>query len=449
VALARIAGLELDDWQQWLLDESLAEASTRPPRWSAFEVAVLVGRQNGKGSVLEARQLAGLFLVRERLQVHTAHEFKTCFEHFLRIVGLIESTPDLDSQVMRVRRGAGEQAVELRSGERLRFLARSGGSGRGMAGDCVYLDEAFALTAAMMGALLPTLSARPNPQVWYTSSAPMATSTVLHDVRKRGLAGVSPRLFMAEWGGAIDVDVEDRDVWYASNPALGIRITEEAVEAELDALRSTPEEFARERLGVPQEPLTHSSRLMVSAHQWVPLADPRSEIVGAPVLGVDVAPEGSSSAIGVAGVRRDGVGHVEVIDVRPGTAWVADRLAGIVERQLPVAVGVDASGPVQMLVPELRRVCASAGVKLVEVTSRAYAAACADFVQAVQDRRLAHLGQAWLDDTVAAGRRRDYGDGWMWDRRVGVDISPLVAVTVARRVAASEPVESVPLMAWR
>ena len=31
--------------------------------WSAFEVGVNVPRQNGKGGIIEARELAGLFLL--------------------------------------------------------------------------------------------------------------------------------------------------------------------------------------------------------------------------------------------------------------------------------------------------------------------------------------------------------------------------------------------------
>jgi hypothetical protein len=111
IDLAALAGLRLDEWQQWLLLESLQ--TQRDGRWSAFEVAALVPRQNGKGGFLEARQLYGLFLGGEQLAVHTAHEFKTCFEHFLRMVALVENTPELDRRVARIRRGAGEQSIEL------------------------------------------------------------------------------------------------------------------------------------------------------------------------------------------------------------------------------------------------------------------------------------------------------------------------------------------------
>ena len=66
-----------------------------------------------------------------------------------------------------------------------------------------------------MRALLPTLSARPNPQLWYTSTEGVGErSSKLGSLRKRGIAG-DPSLFYAEWSagekaqfdaGEIDLD---------------------------------------------------------------------------------------------------------------------------------------------------------------------------------------------------------------------------------------------------
>src|ERR1035441_6198666 len=58
--LAAAAGLYLDDWQRWVLDQGLGRRDDR--MWAAFEVALIVSRQNGKGSILEALALAALFL---------------------------------------------------------------------------------------------------------------------------------------------------------------------------------------------------------------------------------------------------------------------------------------------------------------------------------------------------------------------------------------------------
>lgn len=55
------------------------------------------------------------------------------------------------------------------------------------------------LDASKVGATLPVLSARPNPQVIYTASAGLRVSTQLARVRRRGIAGGSRALFFAEW----------------------------------------------------------------------------------------------------------------------------------------------------------------------------------------------------------------------------------------------------------
>ena len=48
-----------------------------------------IPRQNGKGEVLIARELFGLFELGERKVIHTAHEFKTSAEHFHRLEAVI------------------------------------------------------------------------------------------------------------------------------------------------------------------------------------------------------------------------------------------------------------------------------------------------------------------------------------------------------------------------
>ena len=47
------------------------------------------------------------------------------------VAAMIEDNPEFDSQVSRIRTAAGAEAVELKDGKRLRFVARSSGSGRG------------------------------------------------------------------------------------------------------------------------------------------------------------------------------------------------------------------------------------------------------------------------------------------------------------------------------
>ena len=250
VELAASVGLVLDPWQAHVLDRSLGERGDG--KWSAFEVGLIVSRQNGKGTILEARELAGLFLFGEELILHSAHEFKTASDAFRRIAATVQDNRQFSRHVKRIRTANGSEMIELKSGQRLRFVARSAGSGRGFSADVVILDEAYELGDKEMEALLPTLSARPNPQVWYASTAGNPYSVQLGRVRERGLKGNDPSLAFFEWSAGEDDDAADPATWAKANPGLGIRITEEYVRREQASL--SPEGFARERLSIGDYP---------------------------------------------------------------------------------------------------------------------------------------------------------------------------------------------------
>ena len=433
----------LDDWQAWVLEMSLAEQDDG--LHSAFEVGVEVGRQNGKGSIMEARQLAGLYLLGEQLQVHTAHEFRTTFEHFLRITRLIESSPALDRKVMRIRRGAGEQAVELKTGERLRFIARSSGGGRGFSGDTVYLDEAFAVTEQMMGALIPSLSARPNPQYWMLSSAPTASSKVLHAMRARAAKGESPRLFYAAWCNEQGTDPDDWDAIARANPALGGRISPEFIEAERAAMPLP--EFLRERLGIP-DPLPEDSAARdpkIPADAWAATVTYDSVPInpGEIVLAFDVSPGGEWSSVAIAaGSLTDP--YVEVIEHQAGTGWLPGRLVELVQKWQPTSLICNSGGPAGSVVGAVIHAMRQAGISsdlLHQSTFGEMKQACGAFYADVVEGRLRRPpNQGPLDNAAADAAERRLGESWAWDRRnATVPISPLVAVTLARSLLGDKP----------
>lgn len=424
VELAEAVGLHLDPWQRHVLDVALGERADS--KWSAFEVGLWVSRQNGKGSVLEALELANLFLFDAELILHSAHEFKTAQEAFRRVLFLVENSDHLRKRVARVRTSHGEEGIELTTGARLRFVARSTGSGRGFSGDLVILDEAYNLGAEQMAALLPVLSARPNPQIWYTSSAAMASSTQLHRVRQRALAGGDARLCYFEWSAEESDDPADPDVWAQANPALGIRIEPEFVASEMAAMPL--EVFRRERLGIPDAAPIVSNEVIIPEGAWAACEDAASVAAGPLVFAVDVTPSREWSSVCAASLRPDGRVHVEVVARAKGVSWVPDWLAERVAVHKPLGVVLDPSGPAGTLVPDL----AARKVDVVLTGARDMAQACGRFLDAVLEGRLAHIGQEPLSEAVAGARRRTLGDAWAWARRdTSVDLSPLVGVTLA------------------
>jgi phage terminase large subunit-like protein len=425
IELAALAGLQLHPWQQYVLREAMGE---RPDAsWAAFEVGLIVPRQNGKGSILEALELAWLFLsdpdAPPPLILHSAHEFKTAAEAFRRVRDLIEGSQTLAKQVRIIRTGSGAESIELNSGARLKFVTRTSKSGRGFSADLVVIDEAYNLSDESLAAILPTLSARPNPQIWYTSSAGMADSDALRRVRERGQRGFDPSLAYFEWSAEDGADLDDRTAWAQANPSMGLQIRESFVAAERAALPA--EEFARERLGLWADRAAGTEAIDRAA--WTALADPDAERGRTPAFGVATAPDRSWAAIAVAWRRPDGHAHVMLADYRPTAGWVTDRAADLRATWGGRAV-VDT---------------ASRGLVIdaIEPGPAEQARAHNALSDAVTAGTVRHGNEPALNTSVRASRWRSTTDSRVLDRKGTADISPLVAAALALHglaVAATE-----------
>lgn len=425
IRLAAAAGLDLDPWQQLVLEGGLGERADG--QWQARDVGLIVPRQNGKGAILEALELAALFLFGDRLILHTAHEMKTAKNHYERMQGLIRRTPFLEARVKQWRNSNEEISIELHDGAKLRFIARSTGSGRGFSAHRLVLDEAMILSPETMGALLPTLSVAPNPQVWYAGSAGLETSQQLARLRERGLQGDDPGLAYFEWSAEDHADLDDHHAWATANPALGLRLPPEAVHSERTSLPEV--QFARERLGIWAQV---GGDAVIDDVSWAKIVDSTSQLAEPAALSIDINPERTVASIGAASHRSDGLTHVEVIENRAGTAWVVERVANLCSGRGITGVVIDSAGPAGAL----KQALAARGVPLVEVSAREYAQACGAFFDAVQAETIRHRGQLDLAAAVDAGRKRQLGDAWAWHRRnARSDITPLVAATLALHLA--------------
>jgi hypothetical protein len=431
-----MAGLDLDPWQQFVLVNALGE---RPDgKWAATEVGVEVPRQNGKGGILEGRELTGLFILGERLIIHSAHEFATALEAFRRLLELIESTPDFDRRVKRVSRAHGEEGVELKGGQRIRFKTRTKGGGRGFSADCLILDEAMVIPEAMYGATLPTLAARPNPQVWLTGSAVdqeiMEHGRVFARTRARALKGDDPALAYFGWSPPVDHPDEltpemacDPEVWAQANPGLGIRITSGHIQMEQRSM--DPRTFAVERLGVGDWPSPDgTAQRVIDMDVWASRLDARSQVAGTVCFAFDVSPDRGWSSIGVSGLRSDGLDHVEVVERRRGTDWVVDRLVELKAAHSPGAIVCDQKSPAMSLVKAL----SNAGVEVRTTSTAEYTQACGAFYDAVDQGTVRHIGADVLTVAIKGAAKRQVGDVWAWSRTAsGVDITPVVVSTLA------------------
>lgn len=433
VDLAASAGLILDPWQAFVLRHSLGERGDG--RWSAFEVGLVVARQQGKGAVLEARELFGLVLAGEKQVVHTAHELKTSMKHFKRLVRLLDGSDDLRKRVKKVINSNGKEGLEMVNGAVLECIARTKGAGRGFTGDLVVLDEAYALIEEQMEASMPTMLAVDNAQVWYTSSPPLDAESgrVLMRLRDRGEKGGAKRLAWFDYGlaGTLDrldgIDLDDRANWDAALPSFRSgRVREEGVLVLRDVLSDVG--FAREVLGMwPPKPETGGFRIIPEVF-WQDACDPKSAIDGRPAFGVYVPPDREVAAISVAGARPGSGRHVELIDLFTGTAKVVGRLVEL-EKHNPSVIVIDDKS----LADEAEK----AGLVVHRANVTDVVTGCQLFFDGVAGadstgRDLRHIGQKDLTDAVAGAVKRKVGGSWAWERHdVAVGVSPLAAASLA------------------
>ena len=295
-----LVGFELDDWQRTVIEGSCGVR--HDGKWASKRVGINVPRQNGKGGILELVELTALFTWGSDLIIHSAHEFITSQKHSARVWSLVERTPKLLHQVYRQRLVGthGQEAVKLNDGRMLEFRSRTKAGGRGFSCDFLFLDEAMILPEDALAALLPTLRARPNPQIWYTGSA------VDQERDKYGMVftrlridAIERKSDMAyfEWSLPYDhpdemteEDYASEDAMWQSNPAFGIRIFREHFDMENDALDRRSSAVELYGVGDYPDPNAHADR-PISPEQWAECEDKTSEIVSGLCLAVDVSPE--------------------------------------------------------------------------------------------------------------------------------------------------------------
>jgi hypothetical protein len=470
------AGFEPDAEQMMILDAIFALG---PDGYSAaFEIAAICTRQNLKTAAFEMAALGWLFLTDEELVIWSAHLFSTAEKTFAHLEKVISNHKPFHKRLARngFSHGNGDESIKLKTGGELAFRTRNKDNARGLTGSKVILDEAYALQDQHMGALMPTMAASPDGQVLYGSSAGMARSAVLRDIRDRGRPGGDESLAYYEWcapdpaevcaagdacmhaRNAVGCGCDKPELWQLSNPAStprryvrsGMGPPRIRLQTMAKERRSMPpHEFGREFMGWWDQPVEGMSPITTAA--WERTLDQTSKAVDPVSLAVAISLDRSMSAIGVAGWRPDGKAHVELIEHRPGTGWTLRRLVELAEKYNPCCVILRPDSPAgafekQMTSPPApgklsrfavkpepgRKTLQDGQIQLHLTTSREYAQSCGSFADAVVNESLRQIGQKPLDDAVEGARTHESAGAWIWwPKDSPADITPVEAVTLA------------------
>ena len=323
--ILRSGGLLLDPWQNIVVCDWMA--MTPDGKWVCKTCGGSVARQNGKTGLIEGRAEAGMILYNEQV-LYTAHLQKTATETFEEMASFFD-TPKLRKYLKDIKTALGREQIILRSGARVKFLARTRNGGRGQHGDLLIFDEAQELDDEQQASFLPAISASLNPQTIYvgTPPSPDVTGTVFRRIRDVAIAGDTKATAWFEFSVDEIGDVTDRSRWALTNPALGRRILETTIEGEQEQMDQ--DTFARERLGWWTPVVESREDYAIPKEAWDACKSDEPKPEGKTAYGVKFSVDGSEVCLCGAVIPQDGPARISLIERRPmgvGTQWLADWL---------------------------------------------------------------------------------------------------------------------------
>lgn len=412
-------GCKLDPWQQLVLDCWLGK--DEEGRYTVTSAGLSVPRQNGKNVDLEAREFFGLVVSGEKI-LHTAHQVRTSKKSFRRLAAMFTDKrhPEITDIVKNIRYTNGEECIELDNGGAIEFSARSRQAARGFDGiSLVVFDEAQELTDDQIEAIMATLSASSTGtrQIIYTGTPPYpgCPGTVFRRRRTTCMTDPSPHDCWHEWsvdGDNVEkINADDTSLWYNTNPALGIRLTEDFTREEFKTM--SKDGFCRERLGWWSPVLTEVVDYAINARVWdsCKSEDPKPE--GKTAYGVKFSADGAWVCLCGAVIPKEGKARISLIEAKPtghGTQWLADWLN---ERYNKAScVVIDGRNGVDVLVDKISDKWRMKG-SVIRPTAKDVIAAVGILTDSLNENTVTwYAGQDALRESAITSTKRPIGGGW-------------------------------------
>ena len=421
IALAEALGQPLLPWQIHVLDDAL---KYKPDgKWARRTIGIAVARQNGKSHLMRMRLLAGLFLWDETW-VSMAQNRKLAWEQFNQAIQLVMDTPWLRDQVKRVSHTNGNEYLELKSGAKWSIVAATKDGPRGYTAN-LWVDELRDITPEAWKAATPITRAVPGAQIWTTSNAGDAHSTVLNDLRTKALKTSEVSIGWYEWSADPALNIKDKTAWYQANPALGHLIDEEVIAQA--AATDRPEAFRTESLCLWVDAI--ESPWPMGA--WENCSDKKLSVKpGQPTwLAIDVTPQRRRADLVAAQVQEDGRIAIGLL-----ATWQTE--TSIDENAIAVEIAKWVKTYRARLVAFDRYTASSiasrlahVGIPVGDVSGQMFAQACDETLSAMTTGRLIHAAQPDLTAHFMACARKLVADGgWRVARKTSAgDISAACA----------------------
>jgi hypothetical protein len=431
--LAKAIGWPLFPWQQTAARYLTAKKPDGRYQWP--EIAIVVGRQNGKTTLLLplviSRMLAG------KRVMHTAQNRSLPRDFFDLLTNVMdERYGDALRDKRGISFGAGTENIKLKNGGSYRIVAPTRGGARGPANDLVIIDELREMEdVEFIAAAEPTLSSSPNPQIVYLSNAGTENSLVLNGLRDR--ARTDPAVAYLEWSAAPERQDDDIAGWLEANPGIGY------LPGKMDYLRR---KFTSYGL-IGQMNVFETEHLcrwvttmriaVVDAATWANARRQRLERPVRPTMGISVDPSGNRASAAIAWRQTDGTIGLRIVADVTGDPVNIDTL-GPDLTQRALRMGATAVGFDPWTDAELAKHFRNAKA----INGREFAGDCLAFIGGVEGGRLVwDEAEAVSSDLPWTARKNHDSGAWMAvkakdDRPITAALAAIRAVGLVPAVAA-------------
>ena len=418
-------GQELLPWQEHVLTDMLR--IDKDGNFIRKTNLLLIARQNGKTHLARIRILAGLFLFGEKSIIAMSSNRSMALDTFRKVCDVVETTPSLKAQLKQIRVANGQESLELLSGARYEIVAATRDGSRGKTADLLFVDELREISEEAWTAARPITRARPNSQIFLTSNAGDAFSTVLNGLRERANSYPPKSLGYWEYSAEDFTSIHDKDAWYQANPALGYIVTEDMIAESIatSSVEATRTETLCQWVSALKSPFPYRAfeDLTVQDLKITP---------GLPtIFALDVSVTKKHASL-VAGQKQDD-GNIKVGVV---ASFYSDQQVD----ELKIAVEVNEWA--RKYKPRL--ICfdkytsmsiaerlSLSGQKIQDMSGLVFYQACSDLLDAIVNRRLLHNGQDELVNSINSCAAKETDAGWRIVRRKSAgDVTAAIALAM-------------------
>ena len=393
-------GLSPYPWQEKLIKDIFAVNDDG--LWTHSKFGYAVPRRNGKTEIVYMAEL--WFLMDGKNIIHTAHRISTSHSSFKKLKKYLEKMGMVDKVDFKSIKAKGQEMIELiETGGVIQFRTRTETGGLGEGFDLLVIDEAQEYTKGQESALKYTVSDSDNPMILMCGTPPTLVSggTVFSKYRDQILGGGKKHNGWAEWSVSEKTNPYDVDAWYKTNPSMGYKLRERAIEEEIDD--DDELDFNIQRLGYW---VRYNQKSAISKLEWDKLKLKRlPTLVGKLHVGIKYGNDGRNVALSIAVKTLSNRIFIEAIDcqsIRTGNDWIVDFL----KKTSPISVVIDGASRQDILEEQLKR----AGIRQVILpTVKEIIKANSLWEQAIYDKSLCHLDQPSLSQVVTNCEKRNIG----------------------------------------